>query len=168
MDPRGLQSLGISAADDLSGPVGNSHNPLVDAISPAEWTRGIDSDLQKRSVEFFKTQQGLGYLAKQTGGAFVRNTNDLNGAVRRVLNEQKGYYLLGYRPDETTVKAAGRRQEFPLTLSGIIFSKPSLNATTTIEKASATGPGPAVDSAQSIPPGTSAPAAADQPPTTHP
>jgi VWFA-related protein len=115
VDPRGLQTLGLTAADNLAGPLaagnsnfgGNNGDPL-----PGQWMRSIQTDLQARRSEFFATQQGMDYLAHQTGGFFVRNTNDLDGAVRRVLNNQKGYYLLGYRPDESTFNEQGKRRGF--------------------------------------------------------
>jgi VWFA-related protein len=38
----------------------------------------------------FETQEGLDYLAYETGGMPIKNTNDLSGGIRRVLAEQKG------------------------------------------------------------------------------
>ena len=38
--------------------------------------------------------------AEQTGGISIRNTNDLSDGVRRVLEDQKGFYLIGFRPSE--------------------------------------------------------------------
>src|SRR4030095_411175 len=63
---------------------------------------------QARVKNFLQDQDGLAYLADQTGGRFMQST-DLSGAISRTL-DQKGYYLIGYRPDETTFKlAAGGR-----------------------------------------------------------
>jgi hypothetical protein len=39
-------------------------------------------------------------LAKETGGFVIRNTNDFG--VDRVLEDQNGYYLIGYRPATET------------------------------------------------------------------
>ncbi len=114
IDPRGLQTLGLTAADDLSGPLGtfNQKDAYFGDPHPTVLLQNITADLQRRSSDFRATQAGLNYLSQQTGGLSVRNTNDLDGAVRRVLNFQKGYYLLGYRPDETTVNQQGRREAF--------------------------------------------------------
>jgi VWFA-related protein len=78
IDTRGLVGFGPTAED--SGP---------------EWTDARRVDLQA-------TQDGLGALAADTGGLFLRNTNDLGGALRRTLEDQRGYYLLGYVPDRAT------------------------------------------------------------------
>lgn len=115
VDPRGIQPLGLTAADDLSGATGLPRfGDLRDSgdVSSSQWIRGLGADLQNRRFDFFKTQQGLNYLAQQTGGTFTGNTNDLDGAVRRILNNQKGYYLLGYRPDSDTFDSASKRKGF--------------------------------------------------------
>jgi len=65
----------------------------------------------------FETQEGLDYLAYETGGMPIKNTNDLSGGIRRVLADQKGYYLIGYRPDQSTFDPrTGRRQFHHLTV----------------------------------------------------
>src|SRR5437588_8699674 len=93
VDARGLPYLGLTAADDATG-----RSPLQ-----------IQTMLDKRSQNYLDTQEGLHYLAEQTGGFFVHDRNDLSGAVRRVLDDQKGYYLIGFRPDESVFdKIKGR------------------------------------------------------------
>lgn len=96
MDTRGLQTLGLTAEDNVSG------------MSPDQ----IESSLADRSARLFDTQAGLNYLAQQTGGIAIRNTNDLAGGIKRVLDDQRGYYLIGYRPDESTFDAATGRRKF--------------------------------------------------------
>src|SRR4030095_3517884 len=54
--------------------------------------------------DFIESQEGLNYLAQQTGGFFIRNTNDLSGGVRKVLNDQSSYYLIGFVPEASTFK----------------------------------------------------------------
>jgi VWFA-related protein len=85
IDARGLVVTGPSAAD----------------ISP-DASAG-------RAEELNATQDGLGFLAYETGGLFVRNQNDIGGAVERALEDQQGYYLLGYVPDGSTFDATRPR-----------------------------------------------------------
>ncbi|MBA2340958.1 MAG: VWA domain-containing protein [Pyrinomonadaceae bacterium] len=109
IDSRGLQTLGLTAADDTSG------------LSASR----LEERLTERRNELFDTQEGLNYLAQQTGGIAVRNNNDLSGGIQRALNDQKGYYLIGYRPDESTFDpATGRRRYHKLT--GKIKNRPDL------------------------------------------
>ena len=102
LDPRGLQPLGLSAADDTSPSKGES-------VVSADAMRQRMSD---RSADFAESQNGMNYLAQETGGFFIHNTNDLGRGIRRVLEDQKGYYLIGYRPDESTFDPQTGRRRF--------------------------------------------------------
>lgn len=109
MDARGLQTLGLTAADSTSGMSADD----------------IETQLEKRRTDLFDSQNGLNYLARQTGGFPIRNNNDLSAGIKRVLEDQKGYYLIGYRPDESTFDpATGRRKFHKITLK---FKRPGLN-----------------------------------------
>lgn len=97
----GLQYLGPTAADNFGG------------RDPSE----IAEALSRRSTAAFETQEGLEYLARETGGIPIKNTNDLSRGIQRVMEDQKGYYLIGYRPsDSTFYTRMGRRQFHHLTL----------------------------------------------------
>ena len=96
MDARGLQSLAPNAQDDFTGRTGSEIRQAID----------------DREAGYFESKNGLNYLAKQTGGIFFENDNDLSAGVRRVLDDQKGFYLIGYRPDPTTFDAATGRRSF--------------------------------------------------------
>jgi hypothetical protein len=101
MNATGLQTLMPTAGDDLSG---RDFQQMQDAMT-------------SRRNAAFETQEGLDYLAYETGGMPIKNTNDLSGGIRRVLADQKGYYLIGYRPDQSTFDArTGRRQFHHLTV----------------------------------------------------
>ena len=93
MDARGLQTLAVTAADDTSG----------------QTAEQLDQKISDRKSELFDTQDGLVYLARQTGGESFINTNDLSGGIKKMLNDQKGYYLIGYTPDTETFDATKRR-----------------------------------------------------------
>jgi VWFA-related protein len=47
---------------------------------------------------------GLSTLADETGGLLLTDTNDISGALGRVRGDQSGYYLIGYKPDESLFK----------------------------------------------------------------
>jgi hypothetical protein len=69
-----------------------------------------------RRKGFQAKQDGLIYLAQETGGISIRNTNDFSGGIKRVLDDQRGYYLIGYRPDEATFDAKSRHKRHHLSL----------------------------------------------------
>jgi VWFA-related protein len=88
---------GRSPSDAFAGsnqsptPVGLAESLLTD--------RELNGD-----SSLYETKTALRYLAKQTGGARVFG-------IERVLEDQRGYYLIGYRPDEKNFdpqKAGGR------------------------------------------------------------
>jgi len=58
IDARGLQTLGLTAADNVSA----SANP-----------QAVQNKISQRSSELFETQSGLTFLAKETGGFAVSN-----------------------------------------------------------------------------------------------
>ncbi|HQU81829.1 MAG TPA: VWA domain-containing protein [Pyrinomonadaceae bacterium] len=92
MDARGLQTAGLTAADDVS----------------ERSAKQIEQAMTARRAELFDTQEGLRYLAQQTGGISVVNSNDLSGGIKRMLDDQS-YYLIGYQPDEELFDPAKRR-----------------------------------------------------------
>ena len=92
MDGRGLQYTGLTAADNTSG-------------WSADETRDAEGD---RREELLDTQDGLRYLAQQTGGIAITNSNDLSGGIRKILDDQS-YYLIAYEPDEATFDPKTRR-----------------------------------------------------------
>ncbi len=92
MDARGLQTTGLTAADDTGG----------------RSSEQIEQSLSDRRNELFDTQDGLRYLAQQTGGNSIVNSNDLSGGIRKMLDDQS-YYLVGYQPEDETFDPKTRR-----------------------------------------------------------
>ncbi|MEP6787814.1 MAG: hypothetical protein ABJB40_05240, partial [Acidobacteriota bacterium] len=68
----------------------------------------MNKQLSDRRDQLLDTQEGLSYLADETGGFAVKNNNDLAGGVKRVLDDQS-YYLVAYEPDPDTFDAAKRK-----------------------------------------------------------
>ena len=84
VDPRGLVFTGLSAADSTGSP------------------SAMAQMMARRHDALLQTQDGLRYVAGQTGGFAVVNNNDMPGAFRRVLEDQRGYYLIGFQPSGDT------------------------------------------------------------------
>ena len=92
-DARGLQITGLTAQDNTNGVT-------------AERVQNLNSS---RSQEIFDKQEGLAYLAAETGGRTFFNTNSINNGLEKALQDQQGYYLLGYAPDSETFDPKTRR-----------------------------------------------------------
>lgn len=96
VDTQGLQITGLTAADNVIGPpgIGLQKPPsLVDPGPPNALMRQRWYLLQRR-------REGGRRLAQQTGGFQVANSNGFQ--LDRILEDQGGYYLIGYRPTEET------------------------------------------------------------------
>ncbi len=78
IDPQGLAVTSMSAAD-----------------------RGPARASAREDLEF-KRQEGLNYIALETGGLFYRHSNFIEEPLQQALDDQSGYYLLGYSPTEAT------------------------------------------------------------------
>ena len=63
--------------------------------------RRLNAMMDQRRVEREDAHTVLSYLAAKTGGLFMRNRNDLGKAMQRIMEDQGGYYLIGYRPNLT-------------------------------------------------------------------
>ncbi len=81
MDAKGLQALSPGA--DTGGRM--TESTLTDARDAAQ-----------------ETQDGPTFLAQQTGGFVVTNTNDLNIGIQEAIYDQQSYYLLGFDPEDGT------------------------------------------------------------------
>lgn len=87
VDPRGLVYTGLTAADSTGG------------MRPDQ----IATTSQARAYALGSSQDGLRYIAGETGGFAVVNTNDLAYGFKRIMADQRGYYLIGYQPEPGTV-----------------------------------------------------------------
>ena len=117
LDAKGLPGLELSAQDNTRGMM----RPRGGGTSRASGLGGkgaagggmannrVESSLTARRLGAWESQQGLNYLADETGGLAMRNTNDLSGGIKKMLDDQQGYYLIGYHPDEKTFDPARLR-----------------------------------------------------------
>ena len=83
VDTAGLQTTSLTAADSFHGN-GPQFAAILNARSRLLWLRREGSDL----------------IARHTGGFQIRNSNSFE--FDRIVQDQSGYYLLGYRPTEET------------------------------------------------------------------
>jgi VWFA-related protein len=87
VDTRGLQYTGLTAAD-------------APHLAQNQMLMLNQTVIESRSAILFSGREGSELMARQTGGFLVRNSNDFG--IDRVMDDQRGYYLLGYRPSEQT------------------------------------------------------------------
>ena len=88
VDTRGFQYTGLTAADRLPAGFSRGDPRMMAAITSG------------RSFAMTEGHAGADMIARQTGGFLIRNSNDFG--LRRVMDDQRGYYLIGYRPNDET------------------------------------------------------------------
>lgn len=137
MDASGLQTDTIQAADKegarayvispeqfaatagANNSVATNPNPRtvprVDSLSAqserdsGDAFRRLNALMDSRRNDRSEAHTVLSYLAASTGGLFMKNRNDLGAALGRIMDDQKGFYLIGYRPDDPSVNAPTRQ-----------------------------------------------------------
>jgi VWFA-related protein len=99
LDARGLQKSGMTADD-------NQYNLAANQV---------DKRMRERFQRFTVSQDALNYIAEETGGIFFRG-NDLNVGLRRIIDNEQGYYLLAFRPDDADKERPNRAYRVTLRL----------------------------------------------------
>ncbi|HEX8187705.1 MAG TPA: VWA domain-containing protein [Pyrinomonadaceae bacterium] len=137
LDASGLQTLATTASDSvvkgyvfspaLLQPGGAALLPPPAARNTARVDQSINAQAQRDSLDAFRklnalmdqrrqqnteSQSVLSYLASRTGGTFVSNRNDLGAGLQKIADDQKGYYLIGYRPEESIIDPKTGRRRF--------------------------------------------------------
>ena len=87
VDTQGLQVIGPTAADQFRG-------------NAQQITQQMSQLLSSRSRLLWVRQGGGQLIARQTGGFQIRNSNSFK--LDQIMQDQSGYYLIGYRPSEET------------------------------------------------------------------
>src|SRR5262249_6711532 len=85
IDPRGLDSLTLSASDEID--------------TDTELTTAVANASDRKRDDFHESQDSLRMIANETGGKFFGNNNDIKQGLDKVLDENSAYYMLGFYPE---------------------------------------------------------------------
>ncbi|HKO61238.1 MAG TPA: VWA domain-containing protein [Pyrinomonadaceae bacterium] len=96
LNARGLVTTNLTAADQVSASQISRSPQIVVA----------------RVNQVNDSQAGLHYLAQQAAGFAIYNTNDLAKGIKRVFDDQKSYYVIGYTPEASTFDQRGGFDKF--------------------------------------------------------
>jgi VWFA-related protein len=100
IDGQALRSGRLAAADDIH---------WIDTRENSDAMASVLRDLSaSRQRTMRDAQEGLAYLAEQTGGFAVLNANDLGAGLARINNDVRDYYVIGYEPDQNTFARKGK------------------------------------------------------------
>lgn len=117
VDTQGLPVTEVTAVDSLGGipaVITRGQDPFREGIHRV--SEPMKNIPMARQALLESRRRGGELLAAQTGGFQIRNSNDFQ--LNRIVEDQTGYYLLGYRPVEETfdrrfhdIKARSRPRE---------------------------------------------------------
>ena len=126
IDTQGLQYTGLTAADSIP-------------ITRANMNTITNQIMSSRSNLLFTRRQGGDLISRQTGGFQIRNSNSFE--LDRILQDQSGYYLLGYRPTDETfnrrfhhIKAKVKRSGMTIRTRFGFFGVSEEEATTPVRR----------------------------------
>lgn len=97
LDPQGLMASSFRAEHDSPNHQGDTSRGKKSSDHSSR-SPGIRSSLTAR----LEALEGLQLLAEETGGLFLKDSNNINLLMHKILEDQSGYYLLGYYPDKET------------------------------------------------------------------
>ena len=85
IDPRGLDPLVLSAADEID--------------QDADPVTAVTAASDRKRDDFHESQDSLRAIAVDTGGKFFGNNNDIKQGLDAMLDENSAYYMLGFYPE---------------------------------------------------------------------
>lgn len=85
IDPRGLDALELTAADEID----QADDPITAVSNAAD----------RKRDDFRESQDSLRVIAANTGGKFFGNNNDIKRGLDAMLDENSAYYMLGFYPE---------------------------------------------------------------------
>jgi len=87
----------------------------VHLMDSESYSKPSINDYGRESAERANIIMAMEQLAADTGGKAFYNTNDLNGAMNRAINDGAHYYTLSYTPTNKKMDGGYRRIEIKLT-----------------------------------------------------
>jgi hypothetical protein len=118
VDARGLIGMPSVLGAASRGPSIMPPSPLPNRTS----FPSLSSQRQLNSMSLSPNQKifdTMNILADRTGGRAFYNTNDIQGAIRRAIDDSKVTYVLGYYPDHNQWNGKFREIKIKLDRSGV-------------------------------------------------
>ncbi len=138
LDTRGLGGLSVYSTAQFGPPI-------------------AEQDIGAGFMEHLEASEGAESIAADTGGFTVKNTNDLGKGIKRIADETRSYYLIGYNPNNLVrdgrfhkieVKVAGKGLEVRARKG---YYAPLPDGTRSAESRKKGGPDPVIQSALDSP-----------------
>ncbi len=116
LDPNGAQASQRSRAENSNPNSRYTADGYTEADEPGGQRRPRSPSWPTQSRG---PLDGARYLAEESGGIAVVNTNDLQGGIERMVRDTSSYYLLGYHSTNTRTDGKFRRNDVKVSRSGV-------------------------------------------------
>jgi VWFA-related protein len=120
MDAAGLRVLSMN--DETRKELmqaGNERIRQLEAGNNGATNGPMTGFLERNEDRLRGTEAGLGRLANQTGGFMIRDTNDAASAFRRIEEDMRFHYLLGYTPSNENYDGSFRTITVKVSRPGV-------------------------------------------------
>ena len=104
IDRAGLPTLSLSAGARVATP--------ADSIDTTALPRQVNAQILEMRAAHLSAHSGMSFLARSTGGLFLRDSSDLGAMLSTATNDMQGYYLLGYTPAASTFDPVTGQRKF--------------------------------------------------------
>ncbi len=94
-----VYTVGTQGLQTLSP--GASPGPAPSDIAVPQWLAYVQ---ESRLSSYVNSQWPLRYLAEKTEGLFLHDNNDLAGGMHKMMDDLRGYYLIGFKPPADAFK----------------------------------------------------------------
>jgi len=115
IDPLGLQASQRSQAEN-SNPNSRYGVEGYTELSSQAAARAAFAEMK---TQYRGPLDGARYLAEESGGVAVVNTNDLQNGFERMVRDTSAYYLLGYNSTNSRTDGKFRRNEVKVARTGV-------------------------------------------------
>jgi hypothetical protein len=72
----------------------------------------VNAQIMEMRAAHLSAHSGMSFLARSTGGLFLRDSSDLGAMLSTATNDMQGYYLLGYTPAASTFDPVTGQRKF--------------------------------------------------------
>jgi VWFA-related protein len=109
-EPRVIDS-GLLASVDAITELANRMSVVVHVVAPGG-RHLFDNNRDPREQRSRREGDGLSELTRRTGGLYLRSGKDVTPAFQRVVQDHRGYYVLGYSPEDGAFQKKDGRAPF--------------------------------------------------------
>jgi VWFA-related protein len=110
IDSRGLYTSTSAPGSGFDASSSSSTHTQMDSRGTSRLAAGVPEPVLSEAMSAAReSTDGLAQLARETGGLFFENSNDLMKGIRQAVADGREYYVLAYVPENNTMDGTYRK-----------------------------------------------------------